>query len=248
MARMNFSERDKLPAPRSPENRCLSCGTRENMGRRRYCSIQCRQRLRFKLSLRTGLLRALNTRYATFSFTEQVVILNVLPYDDRRIFSFICRRARRRTPAEDFSRLADLLGNVWWEERRRSQKKYLANRSVFNQAVPSAAGIEEVLPLETNIPSVNGNFLIRLQIGRTELKSPALKNIIKSAYRLQVKKHHPDLGGSSAMFRKIQAAYEELLQWSESPTFVMRRGFPDKWFYNGQTNRWVQPTAAATGG
>lgn len=247
MARMKFSGTAQLLAQRSSENRCLSCGTRENMGRRRYCSVQCRQRLRFKLSLRTGLLRALNTRYATFSFTEQVVILNVLPYHNRRIFSFICRRVHPRTPAEDFSRLADILGNVWWEERRRTQKKYLATRSVFNQAVQNGTGIEEVVPLETSIPSVNGNFLIHLRIGRTELKSPELKRLIKSAYRLQVKKHHPDRGGSSAMFRKIQAAYEELLQWSESPTFVMRRGFPDKWFYDGQTNRWVQPTAAGRG-
>ena len=40
------------------------------MKRRKYCSIECRQRLRYNLNLRTGLLRALNTRYATFYFTE----------------------------------------------------------------------------------------------------------------------------------------------------------------------------------
>ena len=55
------------------KNRCLSCGTSENMKRRKYCSIECRQRLRYNLNLRTGLLRALNTRYATFYFTESLI-------------------------------------------------------------------------------------------------------------------------------------------------------------------------------
>ena len=51
------------------QNRCLSCGASENLGRRRYCSISCRQRLRQKLNVRTGLLRALNTRYAELGRT-----------------------------------------------------------------------------------------------------------------------------------------------------------------------------------
>ena len=58
--------------------RCLSCGTSENMGRRKYCSIDCRQKLRYNLNLRTGLLRALNTRYATIYFTDSIILLDVL--------------------------------------------------------------------------------------------------------------------------------------------------------------------------
>ncbi len=42
-------------------NRCLSCGTTGNIGRRRYCSIDCRQKLRQKLDMRCGLLQALKT-------------------------------------------------------------------------------------------------------------------------------------------------------------------------------------------
>ena len=66
--------------------------------------------------------------------------------------------------------------------------------------------------------------------------------MIKSAYRRQAKVHHPDLGGNSADFRKIQAAYEALIHWVENPVFSKRRGFPDKWFYEGMRNQWVQPT------
>ena len=49
--------------------RCLSCGTTENMGTRKYCSVVCRKKLRYQLNVRTGLLKALNARYATFYFT-----------------------------------------------------------------------------------------------------------------------------------------------------------------------------------
>ena len=74
------------------------------------------------------------------------------------------------------------------------------------------------------------------------LDSPELIKIIKSAYRRQALRHHPDHGGDSASFRRIHQAYQELVDWAESPSFVNRRGFPDKWFYDGMTNRWVQPT------
>jgi hypothetical protein len=54
-------------------------------------------------------------------------------------------------------------------------------------------------------------------------------------------RYHPDRGGDAAGFRNLHAAYEQLLGWLEHPVFVRRRGFPDRWFYDGATNRWVQP-------
>ncbi len=171
-----------------------------------------------------------------------MIILDVLPFDDRRIFSFIYPRGGSRTPAEDFSRLSDLLGNVWWEEQRRTRKKYLAARCVLERAENGKTGIASVVPVEVDIPSVNGSSLVHLQLGRVQLQSSQLKQVIKNAYRLQAMRHHPDRGGTADMFRKIREAYEELLEWAETPSFVRRRGFPDKWFYDGERNRWVQPT------
>ncbi|MEJ2729640.1 MAG: hypothetical protein P8185_14230 [Deltaproteobacteria bacterium] len=69
-----------LLSHRHANNRCLSCGTDENMGRRKYCSIECRQKLRYCLNMRTGLLKALNTKFATFYFTPSLIFLDVLPY------------------------------------------------------------------------------------------------------------------------------------------------------------------------
>jgi len=224
---------------------CLSCGTSENMGKRRYCSIDCRQRLRYKLDMRTGLLKALYIRYATFYFTKTLIIMDLLPFNGKEIYSFIFPRSGNNKPADDFSKMADILGNAWWAERKRTNRKYLASRHVLEKANRQNAQAGSVKPLEIKIPSVKIKSLIHLKIGRSELNTPQLQKLIKSAYRTQAKKHHPDIGGDTAEFRKIHQAYEELVSWAESPTFVERRGFPDKWFYDGDKNRWVQPTPQA---
>lgn len=232
----------KVKAIEDLSNGCLSCGTSRNMGRRKYCSIECRQKLRRTLNIRTGLLKALNTRFASFYFTADTIIMDVLPYGSREIFSFIYPRSARGKPVDDFCRMADTLGNAWWAERKRTNRKYLASQFVFEQAQRNGTSADTVEPLEIKIPSVKGKSLIRLKLGKSILESSELHRIIKSAYRQQAMKHHPDRGGDSAAFRKIHQAYKELAGWADSPTFVNRRGFPDKWFYDGSTNRWVQPT------
>jgi len=221
---------------------CLSCGTTQNLGRRKYCSIECRQELRYKLNVRTGLLKALNTRYATFSFTDGLIILDILPFDSREIFSFLFPRSHRKRPAFDFSRMADQLGNDWWAEKKRTNKNYLATRHLLRHARQNNSSARSINPEEIRLPLVKGTSLIRLKLDRASLKAPELKKLIKTAFRSQAKKNHPDLGGDTAAFRKIHEAYEELIAWSEEPTFIKRRGFPDKWFYDADRNKWVQPT------
>lgn len=230
------------------QNRCLSCGTTMLMGNRRYCSMECRQGLRYQLNVRTGLLRALNTRYATFYFNDWLLILNVLPFDANQIFSFIFPRTENRKPVEDFSQMSNDLGNAWWDEVRRTQRRYLASRRLFEQADHNHTRLDAVKPLEIRKPALIGTSVIHLKLNRAELDDPRLISIIKQAYRRQAKKHHPDHGGSPSMFRKIHEAYQQLIVWAENPTFVKRRGFPDKWFYDGYQNRWIQPTPAGTKG
>ncbi|HOG07782.1 MAG: J domain-containing protein [Syntrophales bacterium] len=222
-------------------HRCLSCGTTEHMGRRKYCSLECRQRLRQKLDMRIGLVQALNTRYATFYFTEHMVFMDILTYGSAEIFSFFFPRSPGKKPAEDFSRLANLLGDIWWAEKRRTQKRYLASRRVLEQAIRVHDTPAVVKPLAIHIPAVHGASLTLLKLDRTVLGSAELAQTLKSAYRQQAKRNHPDRGGDAQNFRKIHSAYEELMNWAENPVFVRRRGFPDKWFYDGSTGRWVQP-------
>ena len=223
------------------KNRCLSCGTSRNMYRRRYCSIECRQRLRHNLNIRTGLLRALNTRYATFYFTEIIIILDVLPYGSSELFSFLYPRSKGKKPVEDFITLSNLLGNVWWDERQRTNKRYLANQSILEKANSKNIDSKTIRPIEIKEPVRMAKSLTFLKLNKADLDSPKLQRVIKKAYRQQAKKHHPDQGGDAATFRKIHEAYQQLVEWSENPVFISRRGFPDKWFYYGSSNRWIQP-------
>lgn len=222
-------------------NRCLSCGTDANMGRRKYCSIDCRQKLRYSLNMRTGLLNALSTRYATFYFTTALIFLDVLPYGSKNIFSFLFPRSLRRKPVDDFGRLANVLGRAWWAERRRTNKRYIATQHVLEKAQNNNSGCKSIKPFEIVEPARMAKSLTFLKLGRADLDAPELQRIIKSAYRQQAKTHHPDQGGDTAVFRRVQQAYEQLMDWAENPTFTRRRGFPDKWFYEGSTNRWIQP-------
>ncbi|MFZ5571129.1 MAG: J domain-containing protein [Thermodesulfobacteriota bacterium] len=222
-------------------NKCLSCGTTENMRRRRYCSIQCRQRLRYVLTLRTGLLKVLNIRNATFYFTDTLIVLDLLPYGEKDLFSFLYPRSARKKPADDFSRLADILGNMWWAEKKRTNRNYLASRFLFEQARRNGNQSRKVRPREILIPTVKGEALIHLRLGKNELETGEYRQTIKNAYRRMAKQAHPDLGGDSDAFRRIHQAYEELIAWAEDPTFLRRCGFPDKWFFRGDQNRWVQP-------
>ncbi len=211
------------------------------MRRRRYCSLECRQRLRYSMNIRTGLLRALNTRYATFYFTETLIILDVLPYGSGELFSYIFPRTPDRKPVEDFCTLFNILGNQWWEEKNRTNKRYLASRLVLEKAETKKADAAPIRPLDVKRPAVLAKHLSFLKLQKKDLDSPELHQKIKSAYRKQAMRYHPDRGGDAAGFRNLHAAYQQLLGWLENPVFVRRRGFPDRWFYDGATNRWVQP-------
>ena len=222
--------------------RCLACGTTSNMGRRRYCSIECRKRLHYKLEVRTGLIKALNAKYATFYFSDVMIILDMLLYGSDEIFSFFYPRSPGKKPSEDFSSMADMLGNIWWKEKKRTNKRYLASHHVLAQAVRNNAPAVSVKPTMIKVPSIKTTHLASLKLDKTELSAAELLHRIKEAYRRQAKIHHPDIGGEAATFRKVHEAYKELTAWAKNPTFKKRRGFPDKWFYDGGTNKWAQPT------
>ncbi len=187
------------------------------------------------------MLKALSTRYATFYFTETIIVMDVLPYGSSELFSFIYPRSRGKKPVDDFITLSNLLGNAWWAERQRTNKRYLANQSILEKANSKNVDSKAIRPLEIKEPARMSKSLTFLKLRKEDLESPELRKVIKKAYRRQAKRHHPDQGGDAALFRKLHEAYEQLIQWSENPVFYSRRGFPDKWFYYGSSNKWIQP-------
>jgi len=234
-------EKFRSEEKRSERIGCLSCGTIKDIGIRRYCSIRCRQKLRRNLDLRTGLLKSLNTAYATFNFTDIEIILNILPYGSKEIFSFSYPRSPGKKPVQDFNAMSNILGNEWWQVQKKTSKNYLASQHLMKLAQRNNVPIDSVKPSVNKIPAIKGRSLTLLKLSKLEIDSPDLKQAIKRAYRQQAKRHHPDLGGNAKEFREIRQAYEELLQWEKEPKFLRRQGFPDKWFYHGNKDRWLQP-------
>ena len=233
--------KSQFSANHQKQNACLSCGSTENIGKRRYCCVKCRQHLRQKLTTRSGLLQALNARYATFYFTDTVIILDVVPHGIREIFRYAALRTEGSKPAEDFGKMTNMLGDAWWAEEKRTAKNYLASRHVLEMAERQVMSEGLTRPRLIKVPTVKLEYLVYLDMARADLGSRELSEMIKNAYRRQVKIHHPDMGGKAATFRKIHEAYKDLLQWAENPTFIRRRGFSDKWYYDGDNKKWVQP-------
>ena len=222
--------------------RCLACGIPLKGRKRRFCEKGCREMARLYLDRRTGLLRALNAKYATFYFTDRIIIVDILIHGKDQIFSYMLPKTPSIKPVVAFSELSYILGNAWWAEHDRTKKRYVASRFVLEKAKTTDGSTEDVKPVEHVMPVVNGTSLMALNLNRSELMEGDLRDAIKKAYRREVKKHHPDLGGDSVSFRKIHEAYERLIEWSKYPTFRRKTGFPDKWFYDGGLNRWIEPT------
>ena len=217
------------------------------MRNRRYCSIRCRQHLKQKLTTRNGLLEALNARHATFYFTDKMIVMDVLVRDIKEIFRYTAHRTKGSRPADDFAKMANRLGDAWWAEERRTKKKYMASRKLLDLADRQDASEGMVRPRLIKVANVRAESLQFLGIGKAELGSHELPKLIKSAYRRQVKIHHPDAGGETKTFRKINEAYQELMRWSDHPLFIRRRGFTDKWYYDGAHQKWIQPVPRRTG-
>ena len=234
--------KSKYSAKNEKQNSCLSCGSTENINNRKYCSIKCRQNMRQKLNMKSGLLQALNTRYATFYFSDTMIIMDIVPHGIKEIFRYTSKRIAGNNPAMDFSRMTNVLGDAWWAESKRTNKNYLASQHVLKLATRCAISEGLQRPRLIRIPTIKMEVLNYLEIKKADLNSHDLSKIIKNAYRQQVKIHHPDAGGQASTFRKIHDAYKESLRWADNPTFIRRRGFPDKWYYDGDNKKWVQPT------
>lgn len=192
--------------------------------------------------MKSGLFQTLNTRYATFYFSDTMIILDIVPYGLKEIFRYTGKRQANSNPAADFNLLTNKLGEEWWAVSDRTHKNYIATQHVLKLASRHSIADGLQRPKLIRIPTVRMESLHCLNITKTDLQSRELKAIIKSAYRRQVKIHHPDLGGHAATFRKIHDAYKALLRWADNPVYMHRRGFSYKWYYSGESKKWVQPT------
>jgi len=233
------TETDKSITVDKKGNQCLSCGASENIGRKRYCSKECRLDLFHRLDILTSLLRALSTKYAAFYFTESTLILELLPFDSKRVYRCFYERTRGRIPAQDLFDMTDSLGKLWWEKKRRTGKRYRASQYLLEKAFEKNITSDTIIPIEIKHPLRVGRPLKYLNLTHDDLNSRNAEEAVKSAYRREALKNHPDRGGDSRLFRKINEAYQDLVSWLNAPALRKRRGIPGKWCFDGK--RWITP-------
>ena len=223
---------------------CLSCGTDQMKPGRRYCTKQCRQQINWVLSLSKGLLRTFNARYASFSFTEDHVILDMLPVWAKDISRFICKRTPGNKPAEDLKNLILESGREWYHLVDNNNSKSYASLFLLKKKHKKNIDPRNIKPdreLRPRLSRHENDCLKILRLGRKDLSCDAPLAKIRAAYKKMAKLYHPDVGGDAEKFKKLNEAHKKMLLWSENPQYTSRKALRDCWSYDGSTNRWSPP-------
>jgi len=239
MARMALK-----PARKVVKRTCLSCGTEEMKKGRRYCSKECRQKVNWVLALSKGLLITLNARYAAFSFTREMVMLDVYPSWSKDISRFTYGRKDGQKPAEDLKCLVVEWGREWHRLVNNKNSRSRASLTLINRTNQKDIHPEDVKPCRRVRPRLSrteATSLKVLQLSRDDLSSESSNERIKSAYKKMAKIHHPDVGGDEESFKLLQNAHEQMLHWAENPQYTFRKALEGCWFYDGYTGRWSPP-------
>jgi hypothetical protein len=229
---------------RAREKRCLACGKPNIDARRRYCSKECRDYINWVLSLSKGLLRAVNARYAAFSFTDDQVILDVFPVWSKHISRFVHRRIKGNKPAEDLKNLVLQFGQDWHDIVNNNGSRSYASLCLVNQNHKKDIHPNSIRPSKKSRPRLSRQetrCLEMLKLQRTDLAADGCTSKIKSAYKKMAKVHHPDVGGDEEKFKKLNDAHEQMLLWAENPQYTSRKALRECWSYDGATSRWSPP-------
>jgi hypothetical protein len=209
---------------------CLSCGKNElPRARRRYCSDKCKKRLDFALYIATGLVQTLRARYAAFSYTEDTLILDVLPVAPKVISRFVWKRSE---------------GRDWYEREEETGSRWWASQHLLDRTSRRDICVSTIVPVSKKTPRLNHkqkNALKLLELTKDQILSKDSIRWIKSAYRSKAKLHHPDKGDTSKKFIEINEAHAELLNWAESPIYRSRTALPNSWCYDASRKKWVPP-------
>ncbi len=233
----------KYRPPRG-KRRCLACGTDEIKPGRRYCSKECRQQINWVLSLSKGLLRTFNSRYAAFSFTQEHVILDVLPVWSKEISRFIGKRVSGNKPAEDLKNLILESGKQWYHLVHNNNSKSYASLFLLTKNHSREIGPEKIKPNRKTWPRLSKQekeYLKILNLQKDDLVSAEHLTRIKKAYKRMAKRYHPDLGGDEEKFKKLNEAHKQMLLWTANPQYASRKALQGCWSYDGATNRWTPP-------
>ncbi|MFP4257372.1 MAG: hypothetical protein ACLFRE_00090 [Desulfovermiculus sp.] len=236
------TDQTRLRTAHSSYQHCQCCGRVLEKSRLRYCSRQCKDNFTLKLGWFNNLLRVVETRYATFSFTEAHLVLNILPRHSHVVYTYMFTRMPGHKPAQDMDPMIFSLGKIWWGHRDKTKSEKRASRHVLSKGSTCLVGQQSVEPVSRETAPTVGKQLRQLKMQRTDLLHPIeAEERLKRAFRQAALASHPDTGGDPAAFRQVYAAYQDLLSWIENPRYQRRRGVPGQWCYVAGRSAWLTP-------
>lgn len=223
------------------EKFCVSCGCRLSGRKRRYCSPDCKELLLFALSWLKNLLLPLKTNYATFSFTDAVLIINILSFFSKEVTTFVWKREPGKTPAEGLKEVCKVLNREWYNKNRTSRSQRTASEHLLNMGLKDFVAKHDITPIAVNTHSKITRKLTHFNLRIEDLERNPMEKL-RSAYRKEVKKHHPDYGGDPADFITISEAYKDIVDHILHPGPTRTRtGLPGKWSYDSCDRKWSAP-------
>ena len=242
---VNGGNTERLP------KRCQSCDQVLENWKLKYCSAECKKRLKYVLRTSEGLLSSLNTRFASFSWNPSRLMLHVLPFGGAFVYCFFFDRTGFTKPADDIGKMVEELGTYWWDAREATGSRSRATQNVFTHAEATvqpqkfAALGKRKSPLQ--ISKVAHSSIERLQLTHDDLLAADCEKRIKTAFRRKAKSTHPDHGGTADEFRKIKAASDMLMELARKPKTKVKKttSLPNCWVYHGgrYINKWSPPSA-----
>ncbi len=241
MPKMDLVKQEK---PDDKKRKCIACGRPGLDARRKYCSSGCRRQIMWVLSLSSGLLSIFNTRYASFSFNRNNVILDILPVWSNEISRFTHKRTIGKKPAEDLKKLILDSGNEWYAIIGKNNSRSYASLSLLKKNINSALPLRSIKPdskKKLRFSKAERESLKCLKLKLEELLSEEKTLKIKSAYKKMARIHHPDVGGNAEEFRKIKDAHEQMLIWAKNPHYTSKKALVGCWSYEASTNKWTPP-------
>jgi DnaJ domain len=172
------------------------------------------------------------------------VVLDVLPIWSQDISRFLYRRPGGKKPAEDLKYLVLQSGNEWYKLVHNRTSRSYASLFLLKKNHKKELNPKSIRPdkkLKPRLSRFERECLKLLELPAEDLFSKSNVVKIRSAYKRLAKVYHPDLGGDTEKFKKLNAAHQQMLLWAENPHFTLRKALLDCWSYDGATNKWSPP-------
>jgi len=133
------------------------------------------------------------------------------------------------------------LSRDWYNKNEQTNCRALASVHILEKGQKGVVSRDLVKPVAKKSKSGIKRQLKSLKLSIGDMDSERSMEKVKTAYRREAMRTHPDVGGDGEKFKIVSESYQELIQWLKSPVFIIGRGVPNKWSYDGTSYRWRTP-------